>query len=109
MRLQEERFEWREFGEVVETTPMVWYGEKNGGEVVNEVVNIPSEGSEPINEPINEGIKLEPGINKPGLIKKLGKSRATVKRAVAELIAAGKIEHRGSKKTGGYYLKEGEK
>ena len=30
-------------------------------------------------------------------------SRVTVKRAVAELIAAGKIEHRGSKKTGGYF------
>ena len=28
--------------------------------------------------------------------------RATVKRALAALIAAGKVEHRGSKKTGGY-------
>jgi len=27
----------------------------------------------------------------------------TVKRAVASLVSAGKIEHRGSKKTGGYY------
>ena len=33
-------------------------------------------------------------------------SRATVKRAVATLVAAGKIEHRGSKKTGGYYAKD---
>ncbi len=28
MRLQEERFEWREFGEVVDATSRVWYGEK---------------------------------------------------------------------------------
>ena len=32
-----------------------------------------------------------------------GKGKATIERAVAALIAAGKIEHRGSKKTGGYY------
>ena len=31
-------------------------------------------------------------------------SRVTVKRAVTALVKAGKIEHRGSKKTGGYYL-----
>ncbi len=58
---------------------------------------------EAINEAINEAIKNEPGINKPRLIKKLKKSRATIERALAKLIAAGKVEHRGSKKTGGYW------
>ena len=52
---------------------------------------------------INEVIKNTPGINKPRLIKVVGKSRATVERAIATLIASGKIEHRGSKKTGGYF------
>ena len=33
----------------------------------------------------------------------VSQSRATVKRAVAALVKAGEIEHRGSKKTGGYY------
>ena len=33
-------------------------------------------------------------------------SRATVKRVLSALIAEGKIEHRGSKKTGGYYIKQ---
>ncbi len=28
MRLQEDRFEWRQFGEVVDTISRVWYGEK---------------------------------------------------------------------------------
>ena len=34
-------------------------------------------------------------------------SRATVERTIAALFSLGKIEHRGSKKTGGYYVKEG--
>ena len=33
----------------------------------------------------------------------VGKSAATVKRAVSSLVSEGLIEHRGSKKTGGYY------
>ena len=52
---------------------------------------------------INEAIKDSPGINKPKLIKLFGKSRATVERAIAELVSASRIEHRGSNKTGGYY------
>lgn len=74
--------------------------EKSGdktNETVNEAIN------EAINEVINEAIKNTPGINKPRLIKIVGKSRATVERSIATLIDAGKIEHRGSKKTGGYY------
>ena len=58
---------------------------------------------EVINEAINEAIKSSPGINRPQLIERIGKSKATVERALAVLVAAGKIEHRGSKKTGGYY------
>ncbi len=54
-------------------------------------------------EAINEAIKDSPGINKPKLIKLFGKSRATVERAIAELVSASRIEHRGSNKTGGYY------
>ena len=63
----------------------------------------PSTKSEVINEAINEAIKNEPGINKPRLMKKFKKSRATIERALAKLIAAQKVEHRGSKKTGGYW------
>ena len=59
--------------------------------------------AEAINEVIKEAIKNEPGINKPRLVRLVGKSRATVERAIVALVAAGKIEHRGSKKTGGYY------
>ena len=59
--------------------------------------------AEAINEVINEAIRKEPGINKPRLVRLVGKSRATVERAIVALVAAGKIEHRGSKKTGGYY------
>ena len=58
-----------------------------------------------INDAIKEAIKRSPGINKPKLVKLLGKSRATVERAISELIASSRIEHRGSKKTGGYFLK----
>ena len=55
-------------------------------------------------EAINEAIKSRPGINKPEIVLRVGKSKATVERALAALIAAGKVEHRGSKKTGGYHL-----
>lgn len=67
---------------------------------INEPLN------EPLSEAINEAIKKMPGINKPQLVKMFGKSKATIERAVAALIAAGRIEHRGSKKTGGYYCAE---
>ncbi|MDO4366328.1 MAG: DUF4172 domain-containing protein [bacterium] len=77
---------------------------------------------DPLNEPINgdsiegvgEGIKARvfhlvktyPGKGMPFLMAALTVSRATVKRALIALIAAGKIEHRGSKKTGGYFCLE---
>lgn len=65
---------------------------------------------EPIDEPfsmaINEAIKSAPGINKPRLMQMTGKSKVTVERAIAALVAVGKIEHRGSKKTGGYFATE---
>lgn len=62
-------------------------------------------------EGINEGIKTRivnllekyPGKGVPFLKAALTVSRQTVERAVAALIKAGKIEHRGSKKTGGYF------
>ena len=72
-------------------------------------------GRDPINEGIseglNEGLKFDvfrlilenPGCRVPFFVKKLSVSRATVERAIATLISLGKIEHRGSKKTGGYY------
>ena len=65
---------------------------------------------EPI-EGINEGINdwlirlvaTHPGVKLPYLKSVVGKSTATVERAVAALVKAGRIEHRGSKKTGGYF------
>ena len=66
---------------------------------------------EPINEPLNAMlderllrlIETHPGVQLSYLKSVVGKSLATVKRTVAVLIDAGKIEHRGSKKTGGYF------
>lgn len=70
----------------------------------SEVINKGRTGTvEVINEVIKEAIKNELGINKPRLVLLVRKSRATVERAIVALVAAGKIEHRGSKKTGGYY------
>ena len=65
---------------------------------------------EPLNEPLNGKllrlVGSHPGTNLRYLTSVVALSRATVKRAVAALVAAGKIEHRGSKKTGGYYVVE---
>ena len=66
---------------------------------------------EPINDGINEGIKAallrlvrnHPGRGVPFFLASVKASRATVERAVRALVRAGRIEHLGSRKTGGYY------
>ena len=62
-----------------------------------------------INGGINGGIKnaiaAKPGMDVAQLVAVLGKSRRTVERAIAKLKQLGEIEYRGSKKTGGYFLK----
>lgn len=67
-------------------------------------------GDEPIdgiNEGINESILRlvhnHPGRGVPFFLASVKASRATVERAVRALVAAGRIEHRGSRKTGGYF------
>ena len=68
----------------------------------------------PQNEAINEAISerilwlvtVHPGRGVPFLKATAQASRATIMRALAALIAAGKVEHSGSKKTGGYFAKD---
>ena len=86
-----------------------------GHGAANEGINEGITGHDVENEGLNEGIKFDvfrlilekPGCRVPFLTKALSVSRATVERAVAALIVIGKIEHRGSKKTGGYYVVSG--
>ena len=70
-------------------------------------------GDEPVNEPVNdvlrdilEFIKNNPGIKKPAIIARIGKSKATLTRYLKQLVEQNLIEYRGSDKTGGYYLKK---
>ena len=70
-------------------------GAVNGDETINETIS----------ETINETIKLNPGISLVRLTALIGKSRATVARGVGALVKEGRIQYRGSKKTGGYFLK----
>lgn len=66
---------------------------------------------EPINDGINDGINAvilrlvrnHPGRGVPFFLASAKASRATVERAVRALVRAGRIEHRGSRKTGGYF------
>ena len=87
---------------------------KNTSDTINGTINQRREGInevyEGINEGINEGIKLvlellnrNSGINAPQIAALLGKGLSTVERTISEGIKMGVIEHRGSKKTGGYY------
>ena len=86
-------------------------GNNNINASSNEGLKGQGTGNEGINEGINEGLKFDvfrlilenPGCRVPFFVKKLSVSRATVERTIAALISLGKIEHRGSKKTGGYY------
>jgi len=64
-----------------------------------------SPSSETINDAISDAIKGRPGVKKVELVKIIGKSKPTIERAIALLKQQGRIEYRGSKKTGGYYAK----
>ena len=67
----------------------------------------PIEGiNEGINEKILQLIKTHPGTRVPYLHSVVTASQATVERVLSALIAEGKIEHRDSKKIGGYYIKQ---
>ena len=74
-------------------------------------------GDDPVNDPVNdpikgvlkdvlEIIKSNPGIQKPAIAAHIGKSEATAKRYLKQLLEQNLIEYRGSNKTGGYYLKK---
>ena len=48
-------------------------------------------------------IKNNPGIWKPTVASHIGKSEATAKRHLKQLVERSLIEYKGSDKTGGYY------
>ncbi len=81
-------------------------GARIADEGINEGIN---EGIKPKDEGISESvyrvIASKNGISAPDVARIIGKSLATIERAVANLVAAGRVEHRGSKKTGGYFAK----
>ena len=52
-----------------------------------------------------DAIKSHPGIKAPGLMAESGRGRTAVTDALAVLVSEGLVEYRGSRKTGGYYVK----
>lgn len=76
--------------------------------------NLISQASGGINEGLNEGLKSllgyvndNPGSNAIKIAGKFGKSLKTVERWIKILRNQNQIEFRGSKKTGGYFIKRG--
>ena len=71
--------------------------------------------NEPLNEPLNQlsvpvkavydAVKANPGIRRAGIVAHTGLNLPAVKRAITILLSKELIEHRGSDKTGGYYVK----
>ncbi len=51
-------------------------------------------------------IVRNPGVARPQIAIMIGRGLSATAKALSELQQSGKIEHRGSKKTGGYYAKE---
>ena len=49
-------------------------------------------------------IEATPGVQISDIMTFTGKSRPTINRYVARLVELSKIERRGSRKTGGYYI-----
>lgn len=58
----------------------------------------------PLNEKIFELVTETPGIQRKNLAEKLNLTEKTIGRAISKLTDAKKIERRGSKKTGGYWI-----
>ena len=57
----------------------------------------------PLNERVFELVEETPGIQRKALASKLDVTEKTIGRAISKLVSDGKIERRGSKKTGGYW------
>ena len=66
------------------------------GSLINVPINVP------INGKVLKAIERSPGINRRRLAQELQVDVRTIGRALSAL--SGQVEHRGSKKTGGYYL-----
>ena len=84
-------------------------GEQNVGPVSNGRNQALKDGR-PIKRPIKDGeldaIKESPGLSRPQLMTIPGKGRMVVTEAFSFLLKEGLIEHRGSRKTSGYYAME---
>ena len=57
-----------------------------------------------LSERVVELIRLTPGIRRKEIIEDTGGAVRTVARCIADLVVENKIERRGSKKTGGYWV-----
>ena len=57
----------------------------------------------PLSERIMKRVSENPGIQRKVLAEQLGVTEKTIGRHISHLIATGRIERRGSKKTGGYW------
>ena len=82
---------------------------KAGNEVVNPDLSSQKRKNKGVNKGVNEvynAILENPGIRTPALTAQIGKSTATVERAVSELKKQVKIEFRGAPKTGWYHCKD---
>ena len=77
--------------------------QRGGDELLNEPLNLSA--SQRLTMRIYDEICRNPGVNQKKLCGILSVSAASVKRHI-ELLN-GRVEHRGSKKTGGYYICEG--
>ena len=70
------------------------------GSLKSSLINVPI--NVPINAKVLKAIERSPGINRRRLAQELQVDVKTIGRALSAL--SGQVEHRGSKKTGGYYL-----
>ena len=61
------------------------------------------EGLNPGQQKVLDCIKATPGLKVPGISDETGSPAKSIERHISALIARNLIEHRGSKKTGGYH------
>ncbi len=77
---------------------------KQDSDTINDTINAPDDTiNDTIKQQLLDTIKKRQGIKRNALAEAIHRSIPTIARLLAELEQEGKIEYRGSKKTGGYY------
>ena len=100
----------------IERTAVKSIAQGSNADALNGALKVGDPLNDPLNNPLNAPlngmlperiilyVSANPGANRKVLVAKLEVSPRNLDRAISALVAQKRIERRGSKKTGGYYI-----